>query len=264
MRLPVEGPISISTIAPTLPDHGQLQTSLDPVTAAGHTRSYQRARRRSYAERGITQGNSSFWEDAHAPFDAFSYHVIQHCHRMFNHAQQLRFFLKGDPGHDRMLSYQVQKGMVPPEMGDRIRRMIEDDGCERYSQIGGWLNRAGYNARGAAYMPCYAYALNRIFEMQLGYAICRVDNGAAYFLEKMGARAQGDTMISDYYGGEVCLMSFRPPDLNPRFAGLVDTAVERLCESSTLYLGSPQPGDLSADQWWRTESIPIGGAARAS
>ena len=40
------------------------------VTAAGHTRSYQRARRRSYSERGIASGSGSFWEDAHAPFDA--------------------------------------------------------------------------------------------------------------------------------------------------------------------------------------------------
>ena len=113
-------------------------------------------------------------------------------------------------------------------------------------------------------MPCYAQALNRVLDMQLGYAICRVDNGAAGFLAKMGAVAESENQVASYYGGEVCLMSFRPSELNPRFTSLVAAAVDRLVDSSKIYLGSMGRVDLSQEKWWRTESIPIGGMRMAT
>ena len=243
MRLPVDDEIALSCLVPTLRDHGEFQSVSSTAVAAGHLRSYQRARRRSFHTRGIKVDPQECWDEIHYPFDPISYHLICHERGMFSCAQQSRFFYRHQfDVHERVLTMMCRHGMLEPSDIPVINSAIDQAGCSPIAQIGGWVARCSAPQRRAAFMPYYSWALNRLFKVRFAYAPCRVDNGAARFLLRMGAFPLSEPTYSSFYGGSVQILGFTN-DAKPRHEPLIHEAAERLCDAKSIFLGTHRMED---------------------
>ncbi|MEM7387503.1 MAG: hypothetical protein AAF514_21405, partial [Verrucomicrobiota bacterium] len=218
---------------PTLTDHGPFQPQFDLALAAGHLRSYQRARRRSYAERGLCRVAGSHWDFLHLPYDLVSYNLSASEGRLFSYSQQLRFFEAKGSWHSRILSTMCELGMLEEEDRKEILNIVRNETDGLVSQVGGWLARPGGNTRRAAFLPYYCWALQRLLRVTFSYALCRVENGAADFLVRMGGFPMTSSFFSRYFGGMVQPIGFRyAPAV--RHEPLVQAAEEQLVERTKL------------------------------
>lgn len=239
MRLPVE-PFLFSALLPTLQSHAPFETIPDVAASAGIVRSYQRARRRSYNERGITTPHTADycgWECLHLPFDPISYHLMPYPDRFYSHCQQVRFLRPLGHLHQQVLRIQRNLQIIGEAETETILKRTSGETMREVGQIGGWLSLRN-NGCQAAFLPHYCWALHRILGIEYGYAICRVDNRAAAFLMRIGGHAISEKFWSHYYQSELQIIGFVAQERAARrHESLIVEAEEHLRRNTTLILG---------------------------
>ena len=241
MRLPIADKITISALIPTLDHHGALPVIESDAVAEAHLRSYQQSRRRFYAERGIGRPPGGDWDQTHYPFDPVGYHLIGHGHGLLKHAQQIRFFHYGSSFHETVLRRLYRMKMFDEGHGESILQALEEAKPLTYAQVGGWVAGSRDSHKHGAFLPYYCWALNRIFGVSFGYAPCRVENGTARFLIRIGAEPLTVPFYSHFYRGLVQILAFHAYKVAARYESLVRQAEDQLLEHAKLHVGTRRP-----------------------
>ena len=250
--------ISIANILPSLRSHVGMNFTLSDISAICLTRAYQRTRMRSYCHRGIRLGEGDTYSEVHIPYDLFSYHIILHRKYELDCAQQVRVYQNTADLHYSVTRYMVDHGMLSENALEATLRCIEDAGYDQFAQVGGWISHPGYPFRVASTMPIVCWAFNRIFSIPFVYAICRIDNGAADLLERIGGFRISKDYMAWHYNGLARIMGFSIDEVS-RCERRIMLAEEHLRECAKLYIGTTGVHEVDIDCLFDTECIPIGG-----
>ena len=250
--------ITIANILPPLQSHTGMSCTFSEITATCITRAYQRARKRSYSDRNMKFDGCEYSEEVYMPFDIFSYHVVFHGKYEFDCAQQIRIFQDNDDLHHSVTRYMVEHGMFPENALREVLSYLRDFGIKKFAQVGGWISRPGYRGRLAHTVPIVSWAFNRAFAVPFVYAICRIDNGAADLLERMGAfRISGDYRAS-HYNNSIRVMGFHISE-KAKYENRINQAQIFLRDQARLYVGTKVLDDVDVRSILGTRYIPNGG-----
>lgn len=260
MLINSEASIITTVLHPTLIKNEGVRFTQNQRLAVAGVRAFQRARARSYTSRGLIHPNVlPDWQFA-LPHDRFSYHLmLSTTTGRFCAGVQVRLFPKSlSVLVERLHHFYQVEDYVSEEMIAALQA------CEFYqkepvvSEVGGWLaleTRSGFNASS---IPCLAWAFNRVLDIRFSYAIARVDNGAADFLERMGAwRIYDKDYASNYYQGRVRLLGFKAFDVVRKYESRIARMEEIIRKKALLFCGSQPLAELAPDKWMESAPVPL-------
>ena len=252
--------VTVGNMFPPRDTHPEITSVVDDLIATCLVRAFQRARNRSYQDRRLLADDSAETE-LHVPYDTFSYHVITHSKHTFSSACQIRVYeSENDQLHYQTTQFMVEKGMMTPAVLEEVRSWLSKVYRGPFAQVSGWLSCPG-NPRGDGItLPSLCWAFTRLLVVPVAYAVSRIENGAADFLERMGGFAISGDYNSPYYHGPVRVLGFFPTEeLTRRYERWVKQAEQFMRREATLYVGGRTIHQVEQDSLINSESIPIGG-----